>query len=36
MPVTGILSCWGVIFVELQKEFPELTDLEAGKLLVDN
>lgn len=30
MPVTGVLSSWGVIFVELQKEFPDLTDLEAG------
>ncbi|XP_072032729.1 monocarboxylate transporter 2-like [Amphiura filiformis] len=30
MPVTGVLSTWGVIFVELQKEFPDLSDLEAG------
>ena len=31
MPVTGVLSAWGVFFVELQKEFPDLSDLEAGK-----
>nr|XP_006825232.1 PREDICTED: monocarboxylate transporter 10-like [Saccoglossus kowalevskii] len=30
IPITGILSAFGIIFVKLQGEYPEITDLETG------